>query len=196
MTSFSNNEEKISIVCSYVQDNSADRSVYMTLDAIDLYNKLSSKNIDDGYLIDRDDPYFVQTITQLGTERSSGVGSNLKIITVEPNTIGVVFQPSMVEIRRHVSPDSGRNLFLTNDAKKLFKELSGIEFTDDIPRHNEYLVKVVQKLGDRVACYPTEMVEIDYIHESLISRYVIDRTGNCEKVIITGSPMDEKIKLD
>jgi hypothetical protein len=71
---------------------------------------------------------------------------------------------------------------LTNDAKDLFKKLSGNDFTDNISRHDEYLIKTVQKIGDRSVCYPMDMIDIEYIPEYYITHYTIDITDRFERV--------------
>lgn len=174
MATFTKNERKT--IRRYLLDYEADRLFYLSDLALSRYKELTGKEINnDGYSIYQDDPYLIQIFEELGSEGISGDGSLLKIVNVKEGTIGVVYNPMRTE------------LYLTSDAKKLFKELSGYEYSDNIPRHDKYLVEVYEKLGDRAACYPIDFIEIDYIPEDEINTYQIIRENNFEEVIFSAN---------
>lgn len=158
------------MISCYVQDHEADRIMSLSQEAIDLYKNNTDKVIEDAYFLYRDDIDFINIVEKLGTEKASGEGSFLKLFHVPYDTFGVVYNPMRL------------GLSLTNDAKELFKKLAGYDFTENILRHDKYLVMTVQKLGDRASCYPMDMIEIEYIENSYIFQYIIDIKDGYEKV--------------
>lgn len=160
------------VIYRYVDDYDMYNIFSLSQEAIDLYKKYTGNTIEDAYFLDRDDPYLLQVIDELGEKKASGEDSKLKIIDVHNDKIGVVYSP--------IKPQ----LDLVNDAINLYKKLSGVDFTCDIARHDEYLVKVIQKLGNRAVCYPIDMVEIDYISKEFVDSYIIDRSDDYENVCI------------
>ena len=156
----------------YVQDHEADRIVALSHEAIELYNKYTGKIIEDGYYLHRDDPIFVKVVKELGSEKASGEGSLLKILTVPDNYFGIVYSMFIKGIR------------LTEEAKKLYKELSNNDFDPNIDRSDHNLVKVVQKLGDRSVLYPMDVIEIEYLPIELKDYYDIKVYDNYEMIDI------------
>lgn len=160
----------------YVLDYAEDRLFYLSNLALSRYKELTGKEINnDGCSIYQDDPYLIQILEELGSEGASGDGSLLRLCTIKEGTIGIVYNP--------IRPQ----LYLTSDAKNLFKELSGYEYSDNVPRHDKHIVEVYEKLGDRAACYPIDFIEIDYIPEDEINTYEIIRENDFEEVIFSGN---------
>jgi hypothetical protein len=174
MATFTENDKKT--IRRYVLDYEAQRLFYLSELALLRYKELTGQEINnDGYSIYQDDPCLIQILEELGSEGASGDGSLLKIVNVKEGTIGVVYNPMRTE------------LYLTSDAKNLFKELSGYEYSDNVPRHDKHLVELYEKLGDRAACYPIDFIEIDYIPEDEINTYEISRENDFEEVIFSGN---------
>jgi hypothetical protein len=176
MATFTENDNNKKTIRSYVLDYEADRLFYLSDLALSRYKELTGKEINnDGYSIYQDDPYLIQILEELGSEGASGDGSLLRLCNVKEGTIGIVYNPMRPQ------------LYLTSDAKKLFKELSGYEYSDNVPRHDKHLVQVYEKMGDRASCYPIDFIEIDYIPEDEINSYEIIRENDFEEVIFSGN---------
>jgi hypothetical protein len=165
----------------YVLDYEENRFFYLSDLAFNKYKELTSKNVyNNGYDIYHDDPILIKIVEELGSEKASGQNSNLKIFDVKEGTIGVVYNPMRPK------------LSLSSDGKKLFKSLSGYDYSDNVLRHDKHLVEVYEKLGDYACCYPFDFIDIEYIDEDKIDNYKIANENDSEKIIFTNS--DEKIK--
>ncbi len=168
MTSFTDN----SIIRRYIVDYGENRFFYLSNLAFSKYKELSSKIVyNNGYDIYHDDPILIEIIEELGPEKSSGKNSLLKIFEVKAGTVGVVYNPMKPQ------------LSLSHDGKELFKKLSGYDYSDNVLRHDKYLVEVYEKLGDYACCYPIDFIDITYIPEDKIDTYEINRENDCEEII-------------
>jgi hypothetical protein len=166
------------IIRTYVADYSADRFYNISQEGLLLYKELSGTEIDDGYYLERDDPYFVSIVKQLGTSKASGKESDLRLVNVYDKTIGIVYNPMRSK------------LTLRQDALIMFEKLSGYPYNDRVYRHDKYLVQVIEKLGDRSVLYPIDMVEIEYISSEYHDSYIIVRDDGFEKIFLLDVNLD------
>lgn len=166
--------EKNDIIRRYVLDYDSNRFFYLSDLALTKYKELTGKTINNnGYDIYHDDPYLIQIIEEIGSEKASGTNSLLKIIDVKKGTIGVVYNPKFSELN------------LSCDGKKLFKKLSDYDYSNSVPRHDKHLVEVYEKMGDYSCCYPIDFIDIKYIPEDKVNTYQIIIENDHEEVIFT-----------
>ena len=166
--------EKNDIIRRYVLDYDSNRFFYLSDLALAKYKDLTGKTINNnGYDIYHDDPYLIQIIEEIGSEKASDTNSLLKIVDVKKGTIGVVYNPKFSELN------------LSCDGKKLFKKLSDYDYSNSVPRHDKHLVEVYEKMGDYSCCYPIDFIDIKYIPEDEVNTYQIIIENDHEEVIFT-----------
>jgi len=171
MTTFTHKND---IIRRYVLDYDSNRFFYLSDLALTKFQELTQKTINNnGYDIYHDDPHLIQVIEELGTEKASGINSILKIVNVKKGTIGVVYNPKFPELN------------LSCDGKKLFKQLSGYDYSNNVQRHDKHLVEVYEKMGDYSCCYPIDFIDIKYIPEDEINTYQIIIENDHEEVIFS-----------